>query len=477
MPNENVDSNIDSSTTNSNEHADELSTSTPLAAAGDFFPAIGTNVENLTANNDSADDTDPVTVVESLCMNCHENGETRIMLTLIPHFREIILMCFECPHCGFKNNEFQSGSTVHDQGSVHSLSVLTKEDLNRQVVKSETAAVIIPELEFEIPPATQRGVLTTVEGLISKSIEGLSQLQPLRLVADPPLHEKIESVIASLQSLLSDPSANPFTIKVTDPAGNSYIENPHAPNADPQIKTALFKRSPQQNIDLGLQQTQEDELDELELGQQVHVFHGTCSRCNAPSDTRMHLIDIPHFKEVVIMATDCEVCGYKSNEVKAGGAISSHGKKITLIVRDLEDLNRDILKSETCGLEIPEIELNLTTGTLGGRFTTVEGLLAQIYDEIAKTSAPFDSGDSSSKLRKAAFDKFLSKLQTVLKVEQPFTLILDDPLGNSYLQNIYAPDPDPDMTIEMYERTHEQNEDFGLNDLVLENYGENRDQE
>jgi zinc finger protein len=46
-----------------------------------------------------------------------------------------------------------------------------------------------------------------------------------------------------------------------------------------------------------------------------------------------------------------------------------------------------------------------------------------------------------------------------------FTLIVDDCLGSSYLQNLYAPDPDPNMTIEEYERTWEQNEAFGLNDM------------
>ena len=56
--------------------------------------------------------------------------------------------------------------------------------------------------------------------------------------------------------------------------------------------------------------------------------------------------------------------------------------------------------------------------------------------------------------------------------EIPFTLILDDPLANSYLQNLYAPDPDPNMTSEEYERTWEQNEDLGLNDMKVENYEE-----
>ena len=56
--------------------------------------------------------------------------------------------------------------------------------------------------------------------------------------------------------------------------------------------------------------------------------------------------------------------------------------------------------------------------------------------------------------------------------KRPFTVILEDPLANSYLQNIYAPDPDPNMTIEMFDRTWEQNEELGLNDMKVEGYEE-----
>ena len=58
----------------------------------------------------------------------------------------------------------------------------------------------------------------------------------------------------------------------------------------------------------------------------------------------------------------------------------------------------------------------------------------------------------------------------VKNVERSFTVIIDDPLANSYVQNIYAPDPDPNMTIEMYERSWEQNEDLGLNDIKVDGY-------
>jgi zinc finger protein len=61
----------------------------------------------------------------------------------------------------------------------------------------------------------------------------------------------------------------------------------------------------------------------------------------------------------------------------------------------------------------------------------------------------------------------------VKRVEQPFTLILDDPLANSYVQNLHAPDLDPNMEIVMYDRTQQQNEVLGLNDMKVEGYGDN----
>ncbi|KAJ3213521.1 hypothetical protein HDU67_002807 [Dinochytrium kinnereticum] len=418
------------------------------------------------------------TVVESLCMNCEENGITRLLLTVIPHFREVIIMHFECPHCGFENNEIQSGSMIAEKGIRMKCVINNKEDLNRQVVKSESASVRFDELDFEIPAQTQRGVLSTVEGLIGKSIEGLSALQPQRKLINEDVYNKIEAVLDTLRGYLELQNV-PFTVIIDDPAGNSYIENLQAPNKDPKLNYEVYVRTQEQEEALGLappdahdeEEKPEEAIDDS-LQNEVHVFHGNCSRCNAPSDTRMHLLEIPHFKEVVIMATDCDMCGYKSNEVKAGGAISPQGKRIIVKMEDQDDLSRDILKSETCGLSIPELELELTPGTLGGRFTTVEGLLSQVHEELASRASPFSSGDSADEKRKETFQKFLGRLQKAIKLEVPYTLILDDPLGNSYLQNPNAPDEDPNMKIEVYDRTFEQNEDLGLNDMVLEGYEE-----
>lgn len=41
------------------------------------------------------------------------------------------------------------------------------------------------------------------------------------------------------------------------------------------------------------------------------------------------------------------------------------------------------LQSETCSVEIPELEFELGMGALGGKFTTLEGLLKDIRDLVS----------------------------------------------------------------------------------------------
>lgn len=73
------------------------------------------------------DDVPEVTTMESLCMNCHDDGTTKLLLTMIPYFREVILMSFECEHCGFKNSEVQFGGKVQEKGAKVELEVMDQE--------------------------------------------------------------------------------------------------------------------------------------------------------------------------------------------------------------------------------------------------------------------------------------------------------------------------------------------------------------
>ena len=169
------------------------------------------------------------------------------------------------------------------------------------------------------------------------------------------------------------------------------------------------------------------------------------------------------------MSTACEHCGYKSNEVKTGGAIPDKGRIITLYCDDPSDLSRDVLKSETCTMRVPELNLDIQEGTLGGRFTTLEGLLRQVYDEL-ESRVFSQTSDSMDEQTKQNWIEFFSRLKTAIEGKVKFTVIMQDPLAGSYIQNVYAPDPDPNMKIEDYERTEEQNEDLGLADMKVDNY-------
>ena len=50
------------------------------------------------------------------------------------------------------------------------------------------------------------------------------------------------------------------------------------------------------------------------------------------------------------MSDSCDVCGYKSSEIKGGGAISDRGRLITLQVTEQEDLRRDVIKADSASV-------------------------------------------------------------------------------------------------------------------------------
>ena len=118
----------------------------------------------------------PSDEIESVCMECQKNGVTKFMYTKIPMFKEIILSSFLCEHCGNKNTEVQFAGKLAKQGVKYVYTITDPAHLNRSIVKSEFATIRIPELEFEIPPQTQKGSINTPEGFFANSIEGIGHL-------------------------------------------------------------------------------------------------------------------------------------------------------------------------------------------------------------------------------------------------------------------------------------------------------------
>lgn len=418
---------------------------------------------------DGGDDDPEITEIESYCVNCEDQGITRLFLTKIPFFKDVVVGSFTCDKCGYQNSELKPAGAIQEKGVKYKVLIKDQNDLNRQIVQMNTATVSIPSLDFEAPPNV--GVLTTVEGVIQRAIDGLNQHQVLRRIQEPEVAAKIDEFIIKLQNLAE--LKEPFEMIMDDPSGNSFVENLMAPKADPNMTISHYKRSKKQDAQLGILESEEEEKkEEMFTGKdEVITFETNCHNCNVPCSTNMKVVNIPHFKEVIIMATVCDSCGHRDNEVKGGAGIEPKGTRIKLKITDPSDLTRDILKGEMCSFEIPELELSTGMGTLGGKFTTVEGLLTDIRNQLSETN-PF-LGDSSQKERIEKIKLFCSQIDEIIEGKRlGVHLILDDPTGNSYLQNLYAPDDDPEMEVTKYERTFEQNEDLGLNDIKTENYEE-----
>ncbi len=101
-------------------------------------------------------------------------------------------------------------------------------------------------------------------------------------------------------------------------------------------------------------------------------------------------------------------------------------------------------QSETCRLLLPDLDLEMGSHVMGGKFTTLEGLLRNVLDQIEQNPlyggalAVGDSATPDSKLRLTTFKNQLSKM--IEGEAFPYILILDDPAGNSYLQVSIAVD-------------------------------------
>ncbi len=401
-------------------------------------------------------------------------------------------------------------------------------DFNRRVIKSEYATITCPELDLEIPPNTQKGKLTTIEGFLSTTKEHFETALNDGIYNDmgDEFLEKIKLFISKLSDAMSYKKL-PFKFILDDPAGNSFIENPFAPHTDPYAKILYYDRTKEVLENMGYSKQPEDSNEiidqniekinlntenlhtekietnniinpqysqnkrqfevyksnsqisshmvdftksienDVNLKEEALKFPTNCFCCYKPGEAYMCICTIPYFKEIIISCFKCQECGYKTTDVKGGGGMSEKATRYILNVTSLDDLNRDVFKSETSSIKIPEIDFETDTGSLGGMFTTVEGILEKISNNISEM--PFSQGDSNEA---NYLDEFCVKIKNLLNLSKPFTLIIDDPLSNSFIFSPADPDQDKNLIKEEYERTWEQNELLGINDMKVENYAE-----
>ncbi len=140
-----------------------------------------------------------------------------------PAFGQMLLYSNICPICGFRRIDFQHLDSKGPSRIIYKIE--DAEDVYRTyVLRSRTARIIMPELDFEIDPGPQaEAMITTVEGLLYRLLEtterleemgGLDEAAKAKLVE---VREKAKKALAGQQQ---------FTLIIEDPYGNSAIKPP-----------------------------------------------------------------------------------------------------------------------------------------------------------------------------------------------------------------------------------------------------------
>ncbi len=73
----------------------------------------------------------------------------------------------------------------------------------------------------------------------------------MRREVDKETTEKLEAFVKKVIDL-KDFKSGSFELILDDPSGDSFIENPDAPNKDPSMSVQHYKRSKEQNELIGL---------------------------------------------------------------------------------------------------------------------------------------------------------------------------------------------------------------------------------
>ncbi|VDP39640.1 unnamed protein product [Schistosoma margrebowiei] len=166
----------------------------------------------------------------------------------------------------------------------------------------------------------------------------------------------------------------------------------------------------------------------------------------------LHVI-LDVYCKVVVSSFSCPHCGYENRSLIPASQVQDKGQRITFKANNVKDMNRRVVIPVGSTVSIPE------------------------YD----SSFPFSDGGYQPDLA-LKIEKFIDQLRTLLKVDKPFSFVSIavfyeltsyDPSGNGFIENYLAPNDDPQIEIETYVRTPEQNELLGLQSQPVEPLDDN----
>jgi zinc finger protein len=156
----------------------------------------------------------------------------------------------------------------------------------------------------------------------------------------------------------------------------------------------------------------------------LKIVPGPCPSCSHEIEYRYQTENIPYFSDILIVSANCPQCGYRYVDTQI--LTSSEPSRHTLAVTTPDDLAIRVVRSMTASIAIPELGVEIDPGpACTGFITNVEGVLDRIGHVVL--SAQQWGDDTQRENARVLMERIgQARIGTL-----PFTLILEDPSGNS----------------------------------------------
>jgi len=136
-------------------------------------------------------------------------------------------------------------------------------------------------------------------------------------------------------------------------------------------------------------------------------------------------LDLPYFGDALQTTVLCLDCGFRHADVllTREGAPTRH----TFRVGDAKDLRARVVRSSSATVRVPEIGAVMEPGPRSEAFiSNTEGVLHRFRDIFG-----FLARNANTGRRRHAAERSLDRLVAMIEGREPFTIVLEDPFGNS----------------------------------------------
>jgi zinc finger protein len=154
-----------------------------------------------------------------------------------------------------------------------------------------------------------------------------------------------------------------------------------------------------------------------------YTLRAPCPLCKTEIEYTYQTEDIPYFPEILISSALCN-CGFRHTDTMITGGGEPARWKVA--VNSSDDLAIRVVRSTSGIINIPELGVTIEPGpACEGFVSNVEGVLCRVMEAVESVIS-WAEGDDLARAW-----EIQKKIHQAMEGGAPFTLVIEDPCGNS----------------------------------------------